>query len=202
MGGRVYWAFAAVIGLWVTFEPGTAEGCSPCACDSAPRILPVVDDAAELPLNARFLVDMELPTGGKVYPFDDLSWKKTYSSDAVEFEVEDSGDGHRFWLIPKEPLLAETRYTIELEGVTSRSFHTGSREDHAPPSASETQANLPGEDLGCFERHSATLSWSSITDGDFALGYKPIVEVAVQGKIAPRASWSARNSGVAKGRSC
>lgn len=178
-----------LVGLSVYGVPGRALACGACECSTPPRILPAAElSSTDLPLNARFLVELRsFHEHGRetLLPLSSVRWTKEDSLTPVELEAEDSGNGHQFWIIPSAPLIPETDYTLELHdgelALVTHSFRTGTTEDHSPPSAGALTAVPPGNPGEC--PHSGfNLTWASMTDADRSFDYSPIVEVVMEGK--------------------
>ncbi len=176
-----------LVGLSVYGVPERALACGACECKTPPRILPAARlSSRDLPLNARFLVELRsFDQHGRetLLPLSSIRWTEEDSLTPVEFEAEDSGNGHQFWIIPSAPLSPETDYTLELHNgevaLVTHSFRTGTTEDHSPPSASEPRA-VPAGNPGECPHSGFNLSWASVTDDDRSLDYSPIVEVAIE----------------------
>lgn len=181
----LFW-MVPLVSLLVVSIAERAAACGACRCPTPPRILPSGLRSTEVPLNARFMVELRsFDTSSKVrlLPPESVRWIEDDSLNLVEFELKDSGNGHQFWIASSEMLRPETRYTLELHNangvIAGESFRTGTVEDHAPPYASELETDLPGDDDEC-PRHAMNFGWTSIDDDGRPLTYSPIVEVSVE----------------------
>jgi hypothetical protein len=168
--------------------PGSAAACSLCSCETPRGFRPAVDTIAEVPLNARFLVeltDFRPDEEPRTLDASDIRWTNLVSEYPVPFDVVDTdGSAGQVWLVPTELLPPNTEFTLEVgpEGdqpVFRNQFRTGIAVDDAPPAAAAPQVELDNPSGACGAFQGALLTWDAIDDNGSRIGYEPVVELLV-----------------------
>src|SRR5690606_2008829 len=123
-----------------------AQACQPCSCDAPYGLRPHADSLTEVPLNARFLVELTAhsPEGGETkLERSDIRWTNLDTSQRVDVDVvETAGSAGQVWLVPRQELPADNEFELQVGGTDkphfSERFRTSSDSDTSPPSV-----NLP-----------------------------------------------------------
>lgn len=186
-------ALGVLLAVGTTSLPQQAQACQPCSCDAPYGLRPHADSLTEVPLNARFLVELTAhsPEGGETkLERSDIRWTNLDTSQRVDVDVvETAGSAGQVWLVPRQELPADNEFELQVGGTDkphfSERFRTSSDSDTSPPSVNLPRIEQEFASGACGEFLGAHLIWDAIHDDDAAVAYDPVVQVTVtsrQGK--------------------
>jgi hypothetical protein len=167
-----------------------AAACDACSCAISRGIQPVVDGGVTLPLNARFLIELnrfdEQGRRTAIEP-SDVRWTDLDAQEEIAFALlPTTGSARQVWAVAKNELRPDTAYRIEAgpkedPRTLQQTFTTGSSIDDVAPTAQlPVVTHVNSGACGAYD--GALLEWTTIQDEATPLAFYPVVKLVIDGK--------------------